>query len=164
MALKHYLGRAALTAALLLVLAIMPSLALADGSKLWLEVVDRQGKTLIALPVQHRDRWCLLWNHSVAGFTVSDCFVIKHTELWLKSSHQPDFAAGLGHLEGRGIMKSDGRGGYRIEQINEPVPNNTLILRVGSAAVDHRLRIRDKEISLSDIAARQRVMLRLTQR
>ena len=79
-------------------------------------------------------------------------------------SHQPDFAAGLGHLEGRGIMKSDGQGGYWIVDINEPIPNNTLTLRVGSAAVDHRLQIRGKEISLSRLAAGQRVMLRLIQR
>ena len=80
----------------------------------------------------------------------------------LHSSHQPDFAAGLGYLEGRGTLSSDDRGGYLITDINEPVPGNALTLRVGSPAVNHRLVHDGEEISLSEIAAGRRVTLRLS--
>lgn len=82
----------------------------------------------------------------------------------LYSSHQPDFAAGLGYLEGRGKLVNDGKGGYLITQINDPVPDNALILRVGSQAVNHRVLYKGQEKSLSNVAAGQRVTLRLSHR
>lgn len=80
----------------------------------------------------------------------------------LERSHQPDFAAGLGHIPGRGTQKSDGKGGYWIENINEPVPGNRYLLRVGSASVDHRIIWNDSVISLSNSAAGERVTIQLT--
>lgn len=127
-----------------------------------LNVIGEQGEQLYSVPLRSTDAWCLHWNHSVAGFLVSDCFVNQGTHMLLQSSHQPDFAAGLGYIEGRGTLVSDGSGGYMISQINEPVPGNALTLRVGSPAVNHRLVHDGKEISLSEIAAGQRVTLRLT--
>jgi hypothetical protein len=81
----------------------------------------------------------------------------------LDSSHQPDFAAGLGHIEGRGTLRSDGAGGYRIEDIDEPVPGNRLNLRVGSPAVDHRIEFKGMRYSLSERAANRLVVMRLVQ-
>lgn len=127
-----------------------------------LDVVNRDGTVLASLSMNNDDTWCLLWNHSVAGFTVSDCFVVSHNGLLLYSSHQPDFAAGLGHLEGRGKLASDGHGGYLITDINEPVPNNALVLRAGSMAVNHRVLYKGKETSLSQMAAGQQITLRLS--
>ena len=128
-----------------------------------LDVVGAHGNVLLTIPMRQNASWCLLWNHSVAGFTVSDCFVNKRNTLVLQSSHQPDFAAGLGYMDGRGNLASDGKGGYLITEINEPVPNNALVLRVGSKAVNHRVLLEGQEISLSNAAAGQRVTLRLSQ-
>lgn len=105
--------------------------------------------------------WCLLWNHSVQGFAVSDCYVNRGGRMVLMRSHQPDFAAGLGHIPGRGRQVSDGAGGYWIEDINEPVPGNAYALRTGGPGVDHRLEIGNSVISLSARAGRARVTIAL---
>lgn len=156
----HRSFRAALWAALLLSLIV--AVAVAHDNRARLDVVSQDGKVLLTIPMHDDDAWCLLWNHSVAGFTVSDCFVSRHNALLLSSSHQPDFAAGLGYLEGRGKLASDGQDGYLITDINEPVPDNALALRVGSMAVNHRVLYQGKETSLSQVAAGQRVTLRLS--
>lgn len=157
----HRRYKAAVWAALLLFW--MAAVVHADGSGVSrLDVVDEGGDVLTTLPIRNDDTWCLLWNHSVAGFTVSDCFVIQNDILLLYSSHQPDFAAGLGYLDGRGKLASDGHGGYLISDINEPVPANALVLRVGSMAVNHRVLYKGKETSLSQMAAGQQITLRLS--
>ncbi|HSH49024.1 MAG TPA: DUF1850 domain-containing protein [Halomonas sp.] len=139
-------GRAA-RLALLLPVALLISLALAlqasartDGKfDRWLQVVDVFGEPLVSVPMPAGAGWCLAWNHSVEGFTVHDCYRNRAGRMLLERSHLPDFAAGLDHVPGRGRQISDGRGGYWIEDINEPVPGNRYRLRVGSLAVNHRL-------------------------
>ena len=106
--------------------------------------------------------WCLLWNHSVAGFQVSDCYVNDGGRMVLKRSHLPDFAAGLDHIPGRGRQVSDGQGGYWIEDLDEPVPGNAYVLRTGGPSVDHRLKVDDTVFSLSDSVGRDRVTIGLT--
>lgn len=156
----HCRFRAALWAALLLFLS--GPVAYAHGARPALDVVSQSGQVLVTIPMYNDDSWCLLWNHSVAGFTVSDCFVNRQDVLLLHSSHQPDFAAGLGYIKGRGQLAGDGDGGYLITDINEPVPDNALVLRVGSMAVNHRVLYNGKETSLSQVAAGQRITLRLS--
>ncbi|SFX54346.1 DUF1850 domain-containing protein [Marinospirillum alkaliphilum] len=111
------------------------------------------------LPLQENESWCLVWNHSVAGFAVTDCFVLIEGQWLLASSHQPDFAAGLGHRQGYGELQSDGAGGYLISNIDEPIPGNRMVLRVGAMQVNHRLLHRDREVSLSEQFAGQRVII-----
>ncbi|QJR00684.1 DUF1850 domain-containing protein [Halomonas sp. PGE1] len=107
------------------------------------------------------EAWCLEWNHSVAGFPVQDCYRHRDGLMVLERSHQPDFAAGLGHVPGRGRQVSDGEGGYWIEEIDEPVPGNRYRLRVGSPEVNHRLLHEGRRLSLSDQAAGERVTIHL---
>lgn len=122
-----------------------------------LEVMDQSGRVLARVAAQD---WCVVWNHSVAGFEVRDCYVLRDGQMLLQRSHQPDFAAGLGHIPGRGVARSDGAGGYWIEDINEAVPGNCYRLRVGSETVNHRIVTDDRDISLSEIAAGESVILR----
>ncbi len=105
--------------------------------------------------------WCVLWRHSVAGFDVSDCYENRGGRMVLVRSHQPDFAAGLGHIPGRGRQVSDGRGGYHILDIDEPVPGDAYVLRPGLGPVDHRLQVGDATVSLSAAAPRMRVRIAL---
>ena len=98
-----------------LALCFVCGVAAAGGSGSVLEVVDAEGAVIATFPVQADTQWCLAWNHSVAGFTVRDCFALRGSVMVLDSSFQPDFAAGLGHFEGRGTMRTDPAGGYRIE-------------------------------------------------
>lgn len=116
---------------------------------------------LACLTVNEGQRWSVVWNHSVEGFEVEDIYENRDGHMVLIRSHQPDFAAGLGHIIGRGQQISDGNGGYWIEGINEPVPGDAYILRPGRRPVNHRLRTETSEISLSALAERQRVRIAL---
>lgn len=126
-----------------------------------LRVTDARGAVLFETVLARSEPWCLVWNHSVTGIEVSDCFRQDAGRLVLARSHQPDFAAGLGDIPGRGHVRSDGQGGYWIEDIDMVLPGDALPLRVGGPRVDHRLRIRGAEHSLTALAAGQRVTLRL---
>lgn len=151
--------RAFVPAALLLCLLLPLSVLAAEG---WLEVHDDDGRRIAALPMPEGEGWCLEWNHSVEGFAVLDCYRHRDGRMVLERSHLPDFAAGLDHIPGRGRQVSDGEGGYWIEAIDEPVPGNAYLLRVGSLRVDHRLVVEGQRISLSRLAANRRVTIRLT--
>ena len=131
----------------------------AAGAMLTARLPD--GTEIARLPVPEGEGWCVLWRHSVAGFEVADCYENRRGRMVLVRSHQPDFAAGLGHLPGRGRQQSDGQGGYWILGIDEPVPGNAYILRPGGMAVDHRLKSAFDEVSLSALAARERVRITL---
>jgi hypothetical protein len=119
------------------------------------------GAEIARLAVPEGGGWCVLWRHSVAGFEVADCYENRAGRMVLVRSHQPDFAAGLGHLPGRGRQRSDGAGGYVIEDLDEPVPGDAYVLRPGGPQVDHRLRAASGEVSLSALTPRPRVTLAL---
>lgn len=134
----------------------------APGFAWQLEVVDSSDQILARAELPGDDgRWCLLWHHSVQGFQVEDCFRAEGQTLILDSTRTPDFAAGLGHIPGRGILGSDSQHGYRITHLNQPMPGNQLVLRVGSMQVNHRIATRHELISLSELAFDQRVVIRL---
>jgi len=120
------------------------------------------GRILAQFDVAEGAGWCLLWRHSVQGFEVADCYVNRGGRMVLDRAHLPDFAAGLDHIPGRGVQRSDGAGGYWIEGLDEPVPGNAYILRPGSMAVDHRLQVGAEVVSLSALAAHDRVRISLT--
>lgn len=127
-------------------------------------VATTEGGTEIArLDMPEGAGWCVLWNHSVQGFPVTDCYENRGGRMVLVRSRQPDFAAGLGHIPGRGRQVSDGAGGYWIEDIDEPVPGDAYVLRPGAGPVDHRLQAGDRTVSLSAVAPRRRVRIELTE-
>lgn len=128
-----------------------------------LAVTTVEGVKVFELPLAEGQSWCLVWNHSVAGFPVRDCFTWESPYLKLQSSHQPDFAAGLGHFEGRGQFRVSSQGGYLIDGIDERLPDNRLVLRVGSLAVDHRIEVGSQTVSLSERAAGERVGIQVVE-
>ncbi|MGR3464921.1 DUF1850 domain-containing protein [Limimaricola sp.] len=131
----------------------------ADAAALTATLSD--GTELARFSVPSGGEWCVLWRHSVQGFEVADCYENRDGSMVLMRSHQPDFAAGLGHIPGRGTQASDGAGGYWITGIDEPVPGGAYVLRAGSMAVDHRLSAGGTTVSLSERAARRRVRIAL---
>ena len=137
------------------------SIQTADADELTATRVDT-GVVIARFDMPVGATWCILWNHSVQGFEVSDCYQNRAGQMVLVRAHLPDFAAGLDHIPGRGQQVSDGQGGYWIEDIDEPVPGNAYILRPGAGAVDHRIRQGATEVSLSAIAPRARVRIALT--
>jgi len=120
---------------------------------------------LVTIPMPQGAQWCVKWNHSVAQFVVLDCYRNVAGQMVLERSHQPDFAAGLGHVLGRGVQVSDGEGGYWIKGIDEPVPSNRYALRVGAMRVNHRLvwpaQAPTESFSISEQAAGERVIIQL---
>ncbi|MGJ8627950.1 MAG: DUF1850 domain-containing protein [Sulfitobacter sp.] len=126
-----------------------------------LVATHEDGREITRLDVPEGGEWCVLWHHSVEGFEVSDCYENRGGHMVLVWSHLPDFAAGLGHIPGRGTQVTDGQGGYFILNIDEPVPGDAYILRPGLASVDHRLQVDDMVVSLSAVAARERVRIAL---
>lgn len=123
--------------------------------------VTDAGRVVMTAPLGAEGRWCLVWNHSVTGIEVRDCFRAEGATIVLETSHQPDFAAGLGPTLGRGTVVSDGAHGYRIEGIDMELPPEGLTLRVGSPRVGHRLAIAGHEIALPAALAGRRVTIRL---
>lgn len=143
--------------------ALAAVLALSGGAEagtLTARLLD--GTEIARLDVPDGTGWCVVWRHSVAGFEVRDCYQNRGGAMVLVKSLQPDFAAGLGHIPGRGVQRSDGQGGYLIEELDEPVPGNAYVIRPGGPAVDHRLRTARAEVSLSRAAPRARVVVALT--
>lgn len=126
-----------------------------------LVALHENGDEIVRFDVSQGQEWCVLWHHSVKGFEVSDCYQNRDGNMVLVWSHLPDFAAGLDHIPGRGQQISDGQGGYIIKEINEPVPGNAYVLRPGAGFVDHRLVFGDRTVSLSAVAAHERVTITL---
>ncbi len=120
-----------------------------------------QKVTLLQLDLAEDTTWHLLWNHSVTGITVSDYYAYREGQMMLTDSHTPSFDAGLGHIPGRGRLESDDAHGYWIRDIDEPVIGNAYALRVGYEEVDHRIVHAGQVYSLSDVAAGERVTIRI---
>jgi hypothetical protein len=140
-------------------LLLLGSIAPAPAAELVATAGD--GTEIARLDVPEGGEWCILWNHSVQGFPVADCYENRAGRMVLVRSHQPDFAAGLGHLPGRGRQVSDGASGYWILDIDEPVPGDALVLRPGRGPVDHRIAVGENVVSLSQAAPRARVRIAL---
>lgn len=121
MAIAERATRAGIT----LVLVVTWLAAIAQGASAYvLEVLREGGERIFSEHIDEGARWCMHWNHSVEGFAVRDCYRVVDGRMMLERSHQPDFAAGLGHIPGRGEMTSAPEGGYWIENIDELVPGN----------------------------------------
>lgn len=142
----------------LLALLVLP--VTADAEDL-VAIRVEDGTQIARFDVPEGTGWCVLWRHSVQGFEVSDCYENREGRMVLVQSHLPDFAAGLGHIPGRGTQVSDGAGGYLILDIDEPVPGDAYILRPGLGPVDHRLQVGNQIVSLSAVAPRERVQIAL---
>lgn len=141
---------------------LLPTAVSAQGAAPWqLSVSDSNQTTLAEISLPEAGKWCLVWNHSVQGFTVTDCFRMEEGQLMLDSSHTPDFAAGLGYTSGRGTLTSDEDHGYRIVDMQVPIPNNHLWLRVGAISVNHRIEAGSRLVSLSRLAPDTLVEIRV---
>lgn len=141
-----------------LLLFLLTASVLAGAQTAHLRVVE--GDTmLLDISLATDASWIMRWNHSVTGITVSDYYRWDGEHLLLTDSHTPSFDAGLGHIPGRGRQVSDGQHGYFILGINEGVPANAYLLRVGSARVNHRIVHAGQTYSLSELAANRRVKI-----
>lgn len=139
-------------------LLLCPTLASADPI---LRVSTSDG-AIAAIPLPDGSEICLHWAHSVTGGAVADCFVNRAGCLVLDSAYLHDFAAGLGEIAGRGTITPAPEGGYWISGMNEPMPDNSLTLRIGPPSVGHRLKWWGGHVALSDLAPDSRARIQLT--
>ena len=121
-----------------------------------------EGRVLRTLPLPQGQELCLSWAHSVTGGEVADCFENRAGQFVLTRSFLHDFAAGLGEVTGRGRLAPAPGGGYWIDDINEPLPGNSLRLRIGAARVGHQLATGDTVIPLSELAPEAQAILTLS--
>lgn len=125
----------------------------------YLVVTGPEGAELVRISLADEPRWHLAWHHSVTGILVRDFYELRDGTMLLTDSHTPAYDAGLGHIPGRGRAESDGRGGYWIHDLDEPVPGNAYWLRVGSMRVSHTLVHAGARVNLSELAAGRRVRI-----
>jgi hypothetical protein len=145
-------------------LALLAGLALALGAAqaqtaAYLVVRGPDGTELARFDLAEDPTWHLAWRHSVTGILVRDFYAFRDGTMLLTHSHTPAYDAGLGHIPGRGRAESDGQGGYWIHDLDEPVPGDAYLLRVGSPQVAHTLVHADRRVDLSDLAAGERVRI-----
>jgi hypothetical protein len=142
-----------------LALALALLLLGSAGSPPRLRVSTMEGETLVELPLDRDPGWRIEWNHSVTGILVSDYYRYEGGRMLLTASHTPAFDAGLGHIPGRGRLESDEDGGYWIRDIDEPVPGNAYVLRVGGPRVNHRVVHAGSTYSLTELAVGKPVVI-----
>ena len=145
-------------------LRLLAYLALALGAAqaqtaAYLVVDGPDGTELARFDLADDPTWHLAWNHSVTGILVTDYYAFRNGTMLLTHSHTPAYDAGLGHIPGRGREESDGAGGYWIYDLDEPVPGNAYLLRVGSMRVSHTLIHAGVRVNLSELAAGERVRI-----
>ena len=134
-------------------------LAFVGAQAAWLEITPNQGEPLFEISLADEPNWIMRWNHSVTGIEVSDYYRWDGDVMLLTDSHTPAFDAGLGHIPGRGRLENDGHGGYWIYDLDEPVPSNAYLLRVGSEKVNHRILHNGQTYYLSHVASNERVRI-----
>lgn len=146
--------------ALLACLALALALGAAQAqTTAYLVVRGPDGTELARFDLTDDPTWHLAWRHSVTGILVRDFYAFRNGTMLLTHSHAPAYDAGLGHIPGRGRAESDGRGGYWIHDLNEPVPGDAYLLRVGSMRVSHTLVHAGERVNLSESAAGERVRI-----
>lgn len=123
-----------------------------------LVVADAAGRVIGTFPLGSERRWCLVWNHSVTGIEVTDCFRVEGGRMILETSRMADLAAGLGESPGARIT-SDGNG-YLLAGIERAIPAEGLVLRRAGKAVDQRLRIGAAEHRLPAGPRGERLVIR----
>jgi hypothetical protein len=153
-------ARAPSVAVLLVYLTLLASAAAQEAAPTpYLVVRDADGAELARFALDEDPRWHLAWRHSVTANLVRDYYEVRDGTMVLTQTHTPAYDAGLGHIPGRGRAESDGRGGYWIRDIDEPVPGDAYWLRVGSEQVGHTLVHGARRVNLSALAAGQRVRI-----
>lgn len=125
-----------------------------------LVVTSEAGAVLVRVPLRGDPTWEVQWRHSVAGILVRDIFAWRDGRMLLTDTLTPQLdVAGLGHIPGRGELRDDGAGRYWIAGIDEPIPGNAYLVRIGSAQAPTVLVHHGREFPLSVAHAGERVRI-----
>jgi hypothetical protein len=137
------------------------SAAADSGPRLILRDMET-GNNLLAVPVEYGRPFSLRYIHSVDISPVHEFFrAEKGRGIVLDETCFRMFGAGMGHREGRGVLKRDGPWTC-IAEMDETL--GRFVLRIGARGVDHTLRMDFREFDLSGMAAGRRVAVFLEER
>jgi hypothetical protein len=120
--------------------------------------VEVGGARAALVPLEENERFGITFMHSVDDLPVQDWYVVRDGTIVQESTRMRQYGAGMGNHPGDG----DGRaveGWWEVASMNRPIGD--LVLRVGAAPVDHRLRHPDGEVPLSRCWPRERVEVRV---
>lgn len=148
---RDVLTALAATAAVALLAALVslawpvgPALRVSDGD----EVIGH-------LPLAPGEVLTVAYVHSIDGLPIEEDIVVRDGRLIVEATRIRQFGAGMGQIPGEGRGRADGRW-WVIEDMGRDI-GTELAIRVGSPAVDHRLRTPGAEVRLSPCLAAHRV-------
>ncbi|MFD6953204.1 hypothetical protein A6A08_20300 [Nocardiopsis sp. TSRI0078] len=119
-----------------LLLPVRPALRLSD-----------EGDTIGYLPLAEGERFTIAYVHSIDGLPIEEEIEVRDGHLVVEATRLRQFGAGMGHIPGEGTGRADGEW-WVVEGIGRDI-GTELVIRVGSPAVDHRIRTPDDEVRLS---------------
>lgn len=149
-------GREVLTAlaatAAVALLAVLASLAWPVQPALR---VSDDGRVIGHLPLAPGDVFTVAYVHSIDGLPIEEDIAVRDGRLVVDSTRIRQFGAGMGQIPGEGRGRADGRW-WVIEDLDRDI-GTELAIRVGSPAVDHRIRTPGAEVRLSPCLTAHRV-------
>ncbi|WP_051415479.1 DUF1850 domain-containing protein [Nocardiopsis sp. CNT312] len=134
-------------AAALLLWPVWPALGLTDD-----------GEPLGTLPLAEGEVFTISYVHSIDGLPIEENLAVREGRLVAESTRSVQYGAGMGQIPGEGHGYAEGRW-WVVEAMDRDV-GGEVVLRPGSAAVDHRLRTPGAEVRLSPCLTSHRVVIR----
>lgn len=114
-----------------------------------------EGSAMGHLPLAEEDQFTVAYVHSIDGLPIEENIEVREGRLVVDSTRLRQFGAGMGHVTGEGSGRAEGDW-WVIEGMDRDI-GSVLALRVGAAAVDHRVRTPDAEVRLSPCLSSRRV-------
>ncbi|WP_306370567.1 DUF1850 domain-containing protein [Nocardiopsis sp. CC223A] len=143
-ALAATVAAAVLAALAALAWPVHPALRIAD-----------EGAVIGHLPLAAEEVFTIAYVHSIDGLPIEEDIAVRDGRLVVDATRIRQFGAGMGQIPGEGRGRADGRW-WVIEDMNRDI-GTELAIRVGSPAVDHRLRTPGAEVRLSPCLTAHRV-------
>jgi hypothetical protein len=138
--------------------AVLAAVLAAGALPLWPALrLSADDERLGYLPLAEGEQFTLSYIHSIDHLPIEENLEVRDGELVADSTRLRQFGAGMGHIPGEGTGRADGEW-WVIEDMNRPI-GPEVVIRVGTAAVDHRLRTPDAEVRLSPCLTSRRVVV-----
>lgn len=119
--------------------------------------VSDEGSTIGYLPLAEGERFTVSYVHSIDRLPIEEDIERRDGRLVADTTRVRQFGAGMGQVPGEGAGRADGEW-WVVEDMGRDL-GTELVIRVGSPAVDHRLRAAGAEVRLSPCLAAHRVAL-----
>lgn len=132
------------------VLAVAALTALFWPARTALRVSD-EDRPLGHLPLAEGETLTVAYTHSIDGLPIEEDLLVEDGRLVVDATRLRQFGAGMGQIPGEGTGRADGRW-WVVEGLDRDI-GTEMVLRVGSAEVDHRLRVPGTEVALSPCLA-----------